>query len=65
MSKELPPIDEEGKLILEPMEIIDVRERRLKSHTIKGFLICWKDLPIQDATYEAEHILEHTSLQLL
>ena len=45
MSKELPPIDEERKLILEPVEIIDVREKKLRSRTIKEFLVQWKDLP--------------------
>ena len=60
--KELPPIDEEGKLILEPMKIVDVQERRLKSHTIKKFLAWWKDLLIEDATWDDKKILEHPSL---
>ena len=41
--KELTPIDE-GKLILEPIEIIDVYEKKLMSHTIKEFLVWWRDL---------------------
>lgn len=65
ISRDLPPIDEEGKLILEPAEIIDVREKRLRTRTVKEFLIRWKNLPIEDATWEGEQILEHPSLQLL
>lgn len=65
VSKDMPPIDEEGKLILGPAEIVDVREKRLRSRTVKEFLVRWKDLPIEDATYEDEKILEHPSLQLL
>ena len=65
MSKDLPPIDEEGKLILELAEIIDVQEKRLRSHTIKEFLMQWKDLQVEDANWKDEKILEYLSLQLL
>ena len=34
VSPELPPMDEEGKLILVPDEILEVRERRLRRRVI-------------------------------
>ena len=65
MSKELSPIDEEGKLILEPVEIIDVWEKKLRSHIIKEFLMRWKDLLVDNATYEGKKIMEHFGFQFL
>ena len=47
----LPTLDEEGKLVLEPETIIDIRERRLHSHE---YLIKWKNCPIEDASWETE-----------
>lgn len=64
-STDLPPLDEEGHLVLVPEEIIDVRERKLRNRVIKEYLVRWKDLPAKDATWENEHILQHPSLQLL
>ncbi|XP_059068179.1 uncharacterized protein LOC131858749 [Cryptomeria japonica] len=37
-SSQLPPLDEEGQLILIPEEIIDSRERSLRRRTIKEYL---------------------------
>ena len=39
----LPTFDEEGKLVLEPEVIINIKERRLCSRTIKKYLIKWKN----------------------
>jgi len=64
-SPKLPPLDEEGKLILVPKVILDVRERKLRSRSITEYLIHWKDLPTKDATWEGEQILQHGNLQLL
>ena len=33
--------------------------------TIQDFLVKWKDLPEEDATWEKEKVLQHTSFQLL
>ena len=38
----LPPLDVEGKLVLVPTEVIEVRERKLHSKSIKEYLIRWK-----------------------
>ena len=61
----LPPLDDEGNLILIPEPILDFREKQLRSHVIREYLIKWKDLPIEDATWESEEILQHPELRLL
>ena len=63
-SPELPPLDEEGKLVLVPEGIADWRERRLRNKMVREYLIKWKNLPLEDATWEGEEILQHPSLQL-
>jgi hypothetical protein len=44
-------LDEEGQLVLIPKEILEVRERRLRSRVVRDFLIRWRDLPVEDATW--------------
>ena len=61
----LPPLDDEGKLILIPEATLDFREKQLRSHVIREYLIKLKDLPIKDATWESEEILQHPKLRLL
>jgi hypothetical protein len=61
----LPPMDEEGQLVLIPEEILEVREKRLRKRSIKEYLIRWKDLPIEDATWENEQMVRETGLELL
>ena len=56
-SESLPPLDEEGKLVLVPEEVIESRERKLHNRTVKEYLIKWKDFPYEDATWEGESIL--------
>jgi hypothetical protein len=58
-------MDEEGQLILIPKEVLETRERKLRNMSIKEYLIKWKNLPIEDATWEGEQILQHPGLQLL
>ena len=60
----LPPLDDEGKLILIPEAILDFREKRLRSRVIREYLIKWKKLPTEDATWESEEILQHLELRL-
>ena len=62
---ELPPTDDEGHLVLQPESILDTRERKLRSRKVKEYLIRWRNLPDEDATWEGENILQHPSLQLL
>ncbi|XP_059067504.1 uncharacterized protein LOC131858320 [Cryptomeria japonica] len=65
VSLDLPPLDEEGELVLVPEAILDVRERLLRRRTIREYLVKWKDLPVEDATWENEEVLQHPGLRLL
>ena len=60
----LPPLDEERQLILILEEILEVREKNLR-RSINEYLVKWKDLPIEDATWESEQVLQETSSELL
>ena len=53
----LPPLDDEGKIILVPEAILDTRERVLHRRTIREYLVKWRNLPVEDATWENEQIL--------
>ena len=64
-STELPPLDDEGLLILIPERIVQTRERKLWNRVIREYLVQWKELPSEDATWEGEQVLQHPSLQLL
>lgn len=64
-STQLPPLDEGGQLVLIPEEIFDSKERSLRKRTIREYLVKWKNLPLEDATWENDEILQHTGLQLL
>jgi len=57
VTDELPPTDDEGHLVLQPEAIIDTKKRQLPSRTIQEFLVRWKNLPDEDATWESEKIL--------
>ena len=48
-----------------PEEILEVREKRLRKRSIKEYLVIWKDLPIEDATWENEQVVRETGLELL
>ena len=47
---ELPPLNNEGKPILEPKTILEKWEKRLRNRTIPKYLVRWKNLPNEDAT---------------
>ena len=64
-STELPPLDDEGILVLIPERILQVRERKLWNKVIREYLVKWNELPMEDATWEGEQVLQHPSLQLL
>lgn len=51
--------------MLELEEIVDFREKKLRRQIIKEYLVKWKDLSIEDTTWEIEQILEHPNLKLL
>jgi hypothetical protein len=64
-SEELPPLDEEGQLQLVLEEVLEFRERRLRSRVNRECLVRWRELPVEDATWEREKILQHPQLVLL
>lgn len=49
-SAKLPPLNEEGELILVPKKILETRKRKLQNRMIKEYLVKRKDLPMEDAT---------------
>ena len=55
---ELPELDEEGKLQLEPEAILERRTRQLRHRNITEYLIKWQRLPPEDATWEGEDIFQ-------
>ena len=46
-------------------KVFDTRQRRLRNRSITEHLVKWKGLPLEDATWEGTHILEHPSLYCL
>jgi hypothetical protein len=64
-SEELPPLDEEGQLELVIDEVLEFWERKLRSRVIRECLIRWRGLPVEDATWESEQVLQHPRLVLL
>lgn len=64
-SQELPPLDDEGKLILAPESILEVKKKKLRSRVIREYLIKCKGLPMEDSTWEGSQILSHPALNCL
>ena len=54
----LPELDEEGRIILEPEYIRQTRTKTLRNRTITEYLIQWKKLPVEDATWEDEEFIQ-------
>ena len=65
ISTELPPLYDEGQLILVPEIILWVRDRTLSKRTISEYLVQWKDLPSEDATWEGEQVLQQMILKFI
>ena len=53
----LPELDEEGKVILELEKISETRTKQLRNRVIIEYLIKWKNLPIEDSTWEDESFI--------
>jgi hypothetical protein len=64
-SEEIPLLDEEGQLELVSEEVLEFRERKIRSMVIRECLIRWKGLPVEDTTWEREEVLQHPGLVLL
>ena len=65
VSDTLPHLDDEGQLVLISDKILKTRGRRLRSKTIKEYLVQWKDFPSEEATWEDEQIFQHPKLEFL
>ena len=65
ISYTIPSLDDEGQLTPIPEKVLKTRERRMRSMTIKEYLVQWKDLPSEDTTWEEENIFQHPNLKFL
>jgi hypothetical protein len=54
----LPELDEEGSIWLQPQAVLDQHERHLHQRIIKEVLVQWKDTTPTDATWEPTTILQ-------
>ena len=54
----LPKLDEEGKVILELEAVTETRTRQLQNRLISEYLIKWKNLPVEDSTWEDEYFIQ-------
>jgi hypothetical protein len=64
-STNIPPLNEEGKLVIDLERIVYFREHRLRREFIRECLVVWIGFPIEDATWEGEKILQQHDLELL
>eukprot|EP00253_Pinus_taeda_P018229 PITA_18229 len=51
-------IDEEGKFILEPEAVTEIRTRQLRNRSISEYLIKWKNLSTKDSTWEDDNFIQ-------
>jgi hypothetical protein len=54
----LPDINEEGKIILEHKEILEKRIKQLRNQAIIEYLIKWKNLLVEEVTWEDELFMQ-------
>ena len=54
MQTELLMLDDEGKLFLEPECILEIKTRTLRFRSTNEYLIKWRNLPDDEATWENE-----------
>ena len=61
-----PMLDDEGKLVMEPECILEIKTRTLRFKLVNEYLIKWRNLPNDEATWENEYFhLRKPSLPIL
>jgi len=61
---DLPPVADDGELLLEPQSILDTRWVKQGSKFIEESLVHWKRLPLDDATWENSQDLRDRFINL-
>ena len=54
----LPPLDETGQIIPEPVAVLQTRTKSLRSRSITEVLVQWLGTTPEDATWESLHLLK-------
>jgi hypothetical protein len=65
VSQELPHWDDEGRWATRPEEILQVRGWKFHDRAVQEYLVKWPGLPVEDATWENEQVLQFPGLKLL
>ncbi|CAN0843597.1 hypothetical protein LINGRAHAP2_LOCUS3930 [Linum grandiflorum] len=63
-SSDIPPITDNGSLLLQPEAIIDTRWTRCGSRFVEEVLVKWQSLPADDATWELATVFHDRFVQL-
>lgn len=59
VSPELPPFSDDGEILLEPEAIREVQWVKRGKRFLEKCLIKWKNLPIEDASWEPADIIQN------
>ena len=66
LQTELSMLDDEGKIVLEPECILEIKTRTLHSILVKEYLIKWRNLPNDEVAWENQYFhSHHPSLPIL
>ena len=57
-SVDIPPITDAGEILLEPQSVLDYRWHKQGRHLVAECLVQWKNLPVEDATWEPSSQLQ-------
>ncbi|CAN0826376.1 hypothetical protein LINGRAHAP2_LOCUS666 [Linum grandiflorum] len=63
-SSDIPPITDDGALLIQPETILDTRWTRCGSRFVEELLVKWHTLPADDATWELASIFHDRFIQL-